>query len=127
MGIGQGAIPSGERGPLDIYYQAMICRGGEVRMASSVNLGDKLEAAVARLVSAGRYNSRSEVLREGVRLIDERETKLAAFSAAIQVGIDAADAGDVYDIDEVFDYLDAKYAAMAEAAARPRAPARKRA
>jgi antitoxin ParD1/3/4 len=90
-------------------------------MASSVNLGEKLEAAVDRLVSAGRYNSRSEVLREGVRLIDERETKLAAFNAAIQVGIDAADAGDVHDIDEVFDRLEAKYAAMCEMPQRKRA------
>ena len=90
-------------------------------MASSVNLGDKLEAAVDRLVKTGRYNSRSEVLRDGVRLIDERETKLAALHAAIQVGIDAADAGDVVDADEVFDRLEAKYAAMCEMPQRKRA------
>ncbi len=34
-------------------------------MASSVNLGLKLEAYVDDLVKSGRYNSRSEVLREG--------------------------------------------------------------
>ncbi len=83
-------------------------------MASSVDLGEQLEAAVNRLVANGRYNSRSEVLRDGVRLIDERETKLAAFRDAIQVGIDAADAGDLIDADEVFDRLEAKYAAMCE-------------
>jgi hypothetical protein len=35
-------------------------------MANSVDLGPKLEAVVNELVSRGRYNSKSEVLREGV-------------------------------------------------------------
>lgn len=42
-------------------------------MASSANLGKLLEEYVADLVRTGRYNSRSEVLREGVRLVEERE------------------------------------------------------
>ena len=36
-------------------------------MASSVDLGPKLEAYVASLMQSGRYNSKSEVLREGVQ------------------------------------------------------------
>ena len=81
-------------------------------MASSVELGSKLEEIVDQLVKGGRYNSRSEVLREGVRLVHERERKLAALDEAIAEGIAAADAGLVRDMDEVFDRLDAKYAAM---------------
>lgn len=46
-------------------------------MASSVNLGAKLDEYVDRLVKDGRYGSRSEVLREGVRLVQEREAKWA--------------------------------------------------
>jgi antitoxin ParD1/3/4 len=46
-------------------------------MPSSVALGN-LEGTVKRLVESGRYNSRSEVLREGVRLVEEREKALAA-------------------------------------------------
>ena len=47
----------------------------------SADLGQQLERFVARLVEAGRYNSKSEVLREGVRLIQEREARLAALKS----------------------------------------------
>ncbi|MCP1470995.1 antitoxin ParD1/3/4 [Sphingobium sp. OAS761] len=79
-------------------------------MASSVDLGSQLESLVSRLVKAGRYNSRSEVLREGVRLVHERETRLAALDASIARGIADADAGRVHDLDDVAARLDAKYA-----------------
>ena len=46
-------------------------------MARSVDLGDKLENFVTSLVATGRYASEDQVLREGVRLIQERETRLA--------------------------------------------------
>ncbi len=52
-------------------------------MPSSVALGN-LEGTVRRLVESGRYNSRSEVLREGVRLVEEREKTLAALDAALK-------------------------------------------
>jgi len=78
-------------------------------MASSVNLGNQLEAFVARLVQAGRYNSRSEILREGVRLIHERETRLAALDASIARGVADAEAGRVIDVDEAAARLDARY------------------
>lgn len=38
----------------------------------SAELGQQLEAYVAKLVESGRYGSKSEVLREGVRLIQDR-------------------------------------------------------
>ena len=79
-------------------------------MASSVNLGNQLEEFVDRLVEAGRYNSRSEILREGVRLIHERETRLAALDASIARGLADAKAGRVQDIDALAARLDAKYA-----------------
>jgi antitoxin ParD1/3/4 len=73
----------------------------------SADLGSTLEAYVADLVAHGRYNSKSEVLREGVRLVQDREARLAAFDAAIAKGIASADAGDLIDADEVFDELEA--------------------
>jgi antitoxin ParD1/3/4 len=82
-------------------------------MASSVNLGNQLEGFVDQLVKSGRYNSRSEVMREGVRLIHERETRLAALDASISRGLADADQGRVHDLDAVAASLDAKYAAMA--------------
>lgn len=49
----------------------------------SADLGQQLEGFVAQLVSAGRYNSKSEVLREGVRLVQDREARLAALDASV--------------------------------------------
>jgi antitoxin ParD1/3/4 len=75
-------------------------------MAISADLGPVLETYVDTLIEKGRYNSKSEVIREGVRLVQERETRLAFLHAAIQEGIDAANAGDLYDEEEVFAELD---------------------
>jgi antitoxin ParD1/3/4 len=84
-------------------------------MASSVDLGVRLEKFVAKLVKSGRYNSKSEVLREGIRLIQERETRLAALDTAIARGLADAKARRVKPAREVFDRLEAKYRAMAQA------------
>jgi len=83
-------------------------------MASSADLGQRLENYVTDLVKNGRYNSRSEVLREGVRLVEEREKKLAALDAAIGRGLADADAGRVKPIQDVADRLGAKYRQMAK-------------
>jgi antitoxin ParD1/3/4 len=72
-------------------------------MAMSADLGKPLEEFVENLVKSGRYRSRSEVLREGVRLVQEREAKLAHFKAEILKGIDSADRGELFDADDVFD------------------------
>jgi antitoxin ParD1/3/4 len=83
-------------------------------MASSVNLGDQLEAFITEAVKKGRYGSRSEVLREGVRLVQEREAKWARFEEAMREAIAEADRGELFDADEVLDELEAKYKAMAK-------------
>ncbi|UCI09370.1 type II toxin-antitoxin system ParD family antitoxin [Mesorhizobium sp. B1-1-8] len=83
-------------------------------MAISADLGHRLEDVVNRLVSTGRYNSKSEVLREGVRLVEEREKRLASLDAALARGIADADAGRTEPAEDVFARLEAKYKAMAE-------------
>lgn len=75
----------------------------------SADLGKQLEHFVANLVATGRYNSKSEVLREGVRLIHDRETRLAALDASLARGLADADAGRRSPVGEVFDRLEAKY------------------
>lgn len=80
----------------------------------SADLGQQLERFVARLVESGRYGSKSEVLREGVRLIQDREARLAALDASIARGVADAKAGRTRSVAKVFDRLEAKYAAMAD-------------
>ena len=60
---------------------------------------DRHEKRIADLVAPGRYQNASEILRDGLRLIEERDAreaaKLEALRAAAQVGIDAIERGDV--------------------------------
>jgi antitoxin ParD1/3/4 len=86
----------------------------EKRMPNSVDLGKPLEKFVTGLVKSGRYNSKSEVLREGVRLIQERETRLAALDVALARGLADANAGHTKPAGQVFDQLEAKYRAIAK-------------
>lgn len=79
----------------------------------SADLGQQLEVFVKQLVASGRYGSQSEVLREGVRLIQDREARLAALDASICGGLNDAGAGRTAATDQVFDRLEAKYAAQA--------------
>ncbi|MBR1088894.1 type II toxin-antitoxin system ParD family antitoxin [Bradyrhizobium manausense] len=83
-------------------------------MAVSADLGEALENFVTKLVASGRYHSKSEVLREGVRLIQEREARLAVLDAAIARGLDDADAGRVKASSEVFARLEARLASKAD-------------
>lgn len=75
----------------------------------SADLGKQLESFVGKLVASGRYNSKSEVLREGVRIIQEREARLAALDISIARGLADVGTGQTMPADEVFDRLEAKY------------------
>lgn len=63
----------------------------------NVSLTPELENLVNQKVKTGLYNSASEVLREGLRLLQQRdemrEAKLNALRAEIQKGIDDLEAG----------------------------------
>ena len=82
----------------------------------SADLGKQLETYIQQLVDTGRYGSKSEVLREGVRLVQDRETRLAALDASIMRGVADANAGRTKSGSDVFDRLEAKYSAMADKA-----------
>jgi antitoxin ParD1/3/4 len=78
-------------------------------MAVSAELGRRLEDIVETLVASGRYNSKSEVLREGVRLVEEREKRLMALDRALEAGLAEADSGDLIAAEDVFVELRARY------------------
>jgi antitoxin ParD1/3/4 len=58
---------------------------------------------IDRLVASGRYQNASEVLRAGLRMLErddaDHAARLEALRAAVQVGIDAVEAGDYVDFD----------------------------
>jgi antitoxin ParD1/3/4 len=83
-------------------------------MASSVDLGRQLEAYVDMLVKVGRYNSKSEVLREGVRLVQEREAPFAALDGALARGLADIEAGRVHDVEEVRTHLRERFRTRAK-------------
>lgn len=53
---------------------------------TSVTLGKHLEDFIAQQIKAGRYSSVSEAIRAGLRLLEERETKLNALRQALKEG-----------------------------------------
>lgn len=82
----------------------------------NVSLTSQLEELVQQKVSSGRYNSASEVIREALRLLEERdelkELKLQALKKEIALGLDQADRGELVDSDQVFTALRKKNAAI---------------
>lgn len=63
----------------------------------NVVLTDHQAQFVEQLVAAGRYQNASEVLREGLRLVETREAETAArlhaLREAVRVGLDDIEAG----------------------------------
>lgn len=57
-------------------------------MTMNVSVGERWEAFVADIVKAGRYSSASEVMREGLRLVEEREERLAWLRDKVNASIE---------------------------------------
>ncbi len=53
---------------------------------TSVTLGDHFETFVGDLLQSGRFASTSEVIRAALRLLEERETRLAHLRRLLQEG-----------------------------------------
>ena len=54
----------------------------------NVSIGDRWESYIEALLKEGRYGSASEIVREGLRLVEEREQKLEALRETIEASIE---------------------------------------
>jgi antitoxin ParD1/3/4 len=72
----------------------------------NVNLGAVFDNFIAELLKTGLYQSQSEVVREGLRLLKEREElknlRLAELHKEIAIGSEQADRGEFVDGPEAF-------------------------
>ena len=59
---------------------------------TSIALGEYFQEFVREQVAQGRYGSTSEVIRAGLRLLEEHNVRLTALRNAIQEGIDSGPA-----------------------------------
>ncbi len=66
---------------------------------TSISLGDYFDQFVKSQVSAGRYKNVSEVIRAGLRLLENEESKIIALRNAIQEGLNSPLVSD-FDFDE---------------------------
>ena len=89
-------------------------------MTMTVNLGDALERSVEEMIAKGRYGSRSEVLREGVRLVEEREQQIAKLRRDMEEALQLANApGGTVPIEEAYARSKARLAAKISEATEP--------
>ena len=61
---------------------------------TSISLGNHFESFIESTVSKGRFSNASEVVRAGLRLLEEEENRVIALRKAIQEGIDSGIAKD---------------------------------
>ncbi len=74
---------------------------------TSISIGDYFDDFIKSSIAAGRYKNASEVVRAGLRLLEDEENKVVALRGAIQEGIESGIA-DVFDPDALLQSLKAK-------------------
>lgn len=74
----------------------------------NVHLTPELEQLVQGKVQSGRYNSASEVVREALRLMEERDLRKEDIRKRIAQGLDSQRLGRLVDGEAVFDRLEAR-------------------
>ena len=71
---------------------------------TSISLGEHFDTFVAEQLNSGRYSSASEVVRAGLRLLEDAETRLGTLRKMLQDGENSGVAD--YDYDSFIEELD---------------------
>lgn len=91
-------------------------------MPTSIALTSHFESLTQQLVSSGRYNNVSEVVRDGLRLLESRvqeeAAKLVALRDAAKIGTDAIERGEFTTLENELDIANVIRQAGERAAAR---------
>jgi len=75
----------------------------------NVSLTPELEKFVKDKVATGRYTSASEVVREALRIFEERDARQEELRKEVQKGIDSLDRGEAVDGEVFFEELRNRY------------------
>ena len=70
-------------------------------MATNVHLTPELERFARECIAEGRYNNVSEVVRSGLRLLQELEEQRRSFTATLDEAVAEADRDGVFTVEEV--------------------------
>lgn len=82
----------------------------------NVSVGERWERYIEELQKAGRYGSASEIVREGLRLVEERERKLQSLRETIESSIGEGGSHSSEEVmQHVRDHLDRRRAGRAAA------------
>jgi len=74
---------------------------------TSISIGNYFDDFIQSCISSGRYKNASEVVRAGLRLLEEEENKIVALRAAVKDGIESGIAHD-FDPESHLEKLKAK-------------------
>jgi antitoxin ParD1/3/4 len=74
---------------------------------TSISLGNHFESFIEHSVKDGRFNNASEVVRAGLRLLEDEENKVVALRKAINDGIESGRAVD-FDAKKHLNFLKAR-------------------
>jgi antitoxin ParD1/3/4 len=87
----------------------------EDAMPTSIALSSHFEEFIRRQVESGRYNNVSEVIRAGLRMLEDAEARQALLQNELRQSIqDGLDSGSSLDADGVFERLEEKYQAQVD-------------
>jgi len=77
---------------------------------TSISLGEHFDSFISSQLHSGRFSSTSEVVRAGLRLLEDRESKLATLRKRLAVGEEQANRGEFadYSLDGLIAELDAE-------------------